>query len=221
MTPLSQLLQNLGTKDQFLLSDSLNEIERRYIVKAARRHAALGGDYEDGLQIARIAIYKSARNYDPTHPAENYVSVVLRNCLVSNRLAARIPTRKPPKPILSLYAHVGNPDHDDLNLAAIIPAKARRTNDVELQDLADQLWRLLPSYLTEAELTALRGRMQGYDYAEIGNRKSVDNALQRAMGKLHSLAVGEKTNQRLRNLISGIRAHRPYSREELQLVQAN
>ena len=142
----------------------------------AKDTAPYGIDAEELLQEARLALYKAALNYDSEQQSVTF-GLFAKIC-VNRRLCSvkrRVQRKKEPK---------------------IVPPPRKQalfsTDDIPEIDRGE-IWEKTEKLLSTFEKTVLRMRLSEMSYAEIAQElgrpvKSVDNALARAMKKIHTYA---------------------------------
>jgi RNA polymerase sporulation-specific sigma factor len=150
--------------------------------EARRFYHVPGADRDDVLQEALLALYLAVRAWDPQQPFEPFARLVMRRRLGSvlkmalagkHRLLAG-PRLEQPVRVAGVEAPLGE----------VIPS--REAGPHERLEQREQLQRLAAAArrLTELERRAVGGTISGVPYAQLGNPKSIDNALQRARRRL-------------------------------------
>jgi RNA polymerase sporulation-specific sigma factor len=164
----------------------LDELLRRYraLVKSkARMPAPPGLEHDDLVQEGMIGLFKAVRDYSPVSgaPFGAFADLCVERQIVS---AMRAATRKKHTPLnMSVpFDYSGEGDED----AALRDRTA--VNPLTAVIAKEEIKRVRGS-LTAREAAVLRQRATGASYQDIAARlgispKAVDNALQRAKGKL-------------------------------------
>lgn len=147
-----------------------------------------GGDREDILQEARLGLIVAAEQYRSDRGAsfQTYANMVVERRVIT---AVRTATRGKHAPLsqaVSLNAPVQESDDDSgLTVGDTLPspdAEDPAERAIAREGLAEIVERSVR--LTPLEREVIAGRLNGDSYDEIGSRKRVDNALQRAKHKL-------------------------------------
>lgn len=161
---------------------------RQYTAKAhylADRYYLPGGDTDDLRQEALLALLSAIRTYRPEHavPFGNFADVVIRRRL---QTALKFANRQKHRHLNEAV----NPDirNEDGEIVSLIDLLADRNSDpaliVEQRDTLRRYARVIHKDLTPLEKHCLLGYANGTPYLELGAKKTVDNALQRARRKL-------------------------------------
>ena len=165
---------------------SLDELLRRYKAVAkskAGRPAPPGLEHDDMVQEGMIGLFKAIRDYSPATgaPFGAFADMCVERQLTT---AFRSATRKKHTPLnMSVpfdYSGDGDADAALRDLAAINPLTAV---------IGKEELKRVQGRLTHQEATVLHRRAAGDSYRDIASAlristKAVDNALQRAKGKL-------------------------------------
>lgn len=145
-----------------------------------------GLEREDLEQEALLGLLLAARSYraELEIPFPRFAQLVIDRRLAT---AAREAFREKQRPLNESLREVHNELGEPIASVELLPA--RRTTE-QLLDAREQLRDLLDGLeqLSELERRAAIGRLHGYEYAELGVPKQVDNALQRAREKLSRAA---------------------------------
>jgi RNA polymerase sporulation-specific sigma factor len=142
-----------------------------------------GADADDVLQEALVALLIAIRSYRPAvGKFRPFARVVIHR-----RLASAIKTANAEKhKMLSRATRSGtNEEHERTQIVNLIPAKATLEETV-LQ--RETLHSLAAVKLTPLERHCHQGWLAGLSYREIGQQKTVDNALFRAQQKFQAAA---------------------------------
>lgn len=165
---------------------SLDELLRRYKAVAkskARMPAPPGLEHDDMVQEGMIGLFKAIRDYSPATgaPFGAFADLCVERQITT---ALRSATRKKHTPLNSSvpfdYARDGDEDAALRDRTAINPLTAV---------IGKEELKRVQGSLTRQEAAVLRLRAGGVSYRDIAaqlgiSHKSVDNALQRARGKL-------------------------------------
>lgn len=179
---------DLVTRAQNGDTDAADLLVRRYTRHAhylASRYHLPGGEPEDLQQEALLAIVAAIRTYRPEHgtPFGAFADLVIRRKLAdaltfANRQKSRHLNE-------AVNPDVTNENGDTLSLIDLI---ADLNSDpaliAEQRDTLRQYARVIHRDLTPLEKHCLLGFANGQPYLELGAKKTVDNALQRARRKL-------------------------------------
>lgn len=161
----------------------------------------MGADTEDLMQEAMIGLYKAVRDYDASKASfKSFADLCIRRQLITAIKTASRFKHEPLNGSLSFANRPAGDGHDDegeLFLGDMLPGSGRLPEDIVVGN--EGLWHLvrsISSRLSNYEYDVLRLFIEGESYERIGQAlgtdfKSVDNALQRAKGKLQ-VAMKEK-----------------------------
>lgn len=165
---------------------------KNFVRSKARTYFLIGADKEDIVQEGMIGLYKAVRDYDADKRASFRVFAEL--CITRQIITAiKAATRQKHKPLNS-YISLNKPVYDEESERTLVDVLegtvASNPEDIfiDKEDFSiteGEIFEMLSSL--EKEVLALYLRGQSYvDIARLLNRseKSIDNALQRAKGKI-------------------------------------
>lgn len=149
-------------------------------------------DHDEARQIARIAVFDCARNYDPTRPAGPLIAVAIRRKFSTEYKHHVQPPRDFRRQTVKLDAPAASSLGDD-PLVSVIPARdPDHVAEIGTREIGRRIARRLRRVLSdyEARVLALRGR--GLTLAEIAaatstTAKQADNATTRCSRKVADL----------------------------------
>lgn len=168
-----------------------------YVRSMARRYYLIGGDCDDLIQEGMIGLYKAIRDFD----AQKNVSFktfaelcVMRQMITAIKAANRI-KHQPLNSFVSLNRPVFEEDCEK-TLEEILPDEsAMSPEDIYIEnERFEGVRSKIHDNLSDFENSVMDLYLEGKSYAEISCRlgkpkKSIDNALQRAKGKLAKLDI--------------------------------
>ena len=168
-----------------------------YVRSMARRYYLIGGDCDDLIQEGMIGLYKAIRDFD----AQKNVSFktfaelcVMRQMITAIKAANRI-KHQPLNSFVSLNRPVFEEDCEK-TLEEILPDEsAMSPEDIYIEnERFEGVRSKIHDNLSDFENSVMDLYLEGKSYAEISCRlgkpkKSIDNALQRAKGKLSKLDI--------------------------------
>ena len=175
--------------------DALEYILHKYknfVRSKARSYFLIGADKEDIVQEGMIGLYKAVRDYDAEKKASFRAFAEL--CVTRQIITAiKTATRQKHKPLNS-YVSLNKPVYDEESERTLVDliAATKITNPEEIiidkEDYAN-IEEEITKMLSGLEKQVLGYYLQGKSYQEIArvmdrHEKSIDNALQRAKGKI-------------------------------------
>lgn len=143
-----------------------------------------GLEVADVEQEAMIAVLEASQRYDADRgvPFPRFADTVIR--LRLNDLHARV-ARQKHVPLNTAVVVVHGPDGQEIQMLELLAARTPGPyRIVAARETLGELAAAIRSDLTPMERRSLAGVVNGVPYDEIGDRRSVDNAVQRARRKL-------------------------------------
>jgi len=183
--------------------DALEYILHKYknfVRSKARSYFLIGADREDIVQEGMIGLYKAVRDYDAEKKASFRAFAEL--CITRQIITAiKTATRQKHKPLNS-YVSLNKPVYDEESERTLVDliAATKITNPediiIDKEDYAN-IEEEITKMLSELEKQVLGYYLQGKSYQQIArimgrHEKSIDNALQRAKGKIDRFLAGAK-----------------------------
>lgn len=144
-----------------------------------------GADPDDLRQEAMLGLLEALRDHDPAQGSiEAFVILVVRRRVYDAVKAANRPARL----LITDSIRVARDfDHSQL-VDAVDTVPDPQADVLDLVIAREQLAAIRTVRLTRRERRAVIGQALGFSYGELGEEKSVDNALSRARVKLRSAA---------------------------------
>jgi RNA polymerase sporulation-specific sigma factor len=144
-----------------------------------------GYERQDVVQEAEIALWVACRQFDGSGEFRGFAAMVIRRRL---NTCVKMANRKKHEP-LNLSARVTiEEDGDVTHIADQLPCLHQVSDRVEDREQLRAVLRAIDRDLSEFERHCVVGLACGLEYVELGEFKSVDNALQRARAKLRAAA---------------------------------
>jgi len=145
-----------------------------------------GADHDDLLQEATVGLLKACHDFEPGHGSfRTFAELCMRRQAITAVLTATRRKHQPLNDATPLDKPVLNAAGDEMSLLDILPGREpEHLDELEARRALRELAHAIESELTPAERRAVLGRLNGLSYEQIGPRKPVDNALQRARRKL-------------------------------------
>lgn len=181
----------LAAEDEYAAEYILQKY-KNFVRSKARSYFLVGADKEDIVQEGMIGLYKAIRDYDISYKASFRAFAEL--CVTRQIITAiKTATRQKHQPLNS-YVSLNKPvsaEEPERTLVDIIAA-SRISNPEEIvidkEDLS-KIEQEISDVLSDLEKKVLHYYLQGKSYEKIAklvdrHPKSVDNALQRAKGKI-------------------------------------
>ncbi|MEA5003803.1 MAG: RNA polymerase sporulation sigma factor SigH [Christensenella sp.] len=165
---------------------------KNFVRSKARSYFLIGADKEDIVQEGMIGLYKAVRDYDVEKKASFRAFAEL--CITRQIITAiKTATRQKHKPLNS-YVSLNKPVYDEESERTLVDliAATKITNPedivIDKEDYAN-IEEEITKMLSELEQQVLGYYLQGLSYQQIAkimdrHEKSIDNALQRAKGKI-------------------------------------
>lgn len=165
---------------------------KNFVRSKARSYFLIGADKEDIVQEGMIGLYKAVRDYDAEKKASFRAFAEL--CITRQIITAiKTATRQKHKPLNS-YVSLNKPVYDEESERTLVDliAATKITNPedivIDKEDYAN-IEEEITKMLSELEQQVLGYYLQGLSYQQIAkimdrHEKSIDNALQRAKGKI-------------------------------------
>ena len=185
-----EIIQN--HKDEPEAIDYILYKYKGFVKAMARRYFLIGGDCDDLIQEGMIGLYKSMRDYDESKNVSFKTfseMCVIRQMLTAIKTANRLKHRP-----LNGFVSLSRPmfdEEDDKALEDILKDKnVMSPEDIFIEnECFENLENQMCSHMTELEQKVVRMYLEGKSYSDISEElgksiKSIDNALQRAKGKL-------------------------------------
>lgn len=176
-----------------VIEKAIIEPVTRTILRGSNRYI----EYDDALQLARVAILKALPTYDATRSAAPFLNIVVRSALL-----AAIKARRRPKNGGNIH-HTSlseMPDGSDAPFSAITADYRTSEFGYENKELAETIWQKLTNVLSAHELAVLWGTIScSQSWRTLArkfgcNAKKIDNTLQRIRLKLELFQRGCRTD---------------------------
>ena len=192
----------LADEDSLALEYILHKY-KNFVRAKARSYFLIGADKEDIVQEGMIGLYKAVRDYDVEKKASFRAFAEL--CITRQIITAiKTATRQKHQP-LNTYVSLNKPVYDEESERTLVDiiAATKVSNPEEIiidkEDYAS-IEEEITNMLSGLEKKVLSFYLQGLSYqqiAKIMNRheKSIDNALQRAKGKIDKFLAAKGTPQ--------------------------
>ncbi|MEA4853988.1 MAG: RNA polymerase sporulation sigma factor SigH [Christensenella sp.] len=181
----------LAENDDFALEYLLHKY-KNFVRSKARSYFLIGADKEDIVQEGMIGLYKAVRDYDFEKKASFRAFAEL--CITRQIITAiKTATRQKHKPLNS-YVSLNKPVYDEESERTLVDllSATKVTNPEEIiidQEDYEKIEEEITRMLSDLEKQVLGYYLQGKSYQQIAklmnrHEKSIDNALQRAKGKI-------------------------------------
>ena len=152
----------------------------------ARRYYDRGADRDDIEQEALVALLTAFRLYDPGRGTfRSWARLVIHRRLIE---IVRASTRQPAAILTDAARTCRSEDGEPVDVLDLLPA--RDGDPVTVLETKEELARIIRAArsLTALERRALAGVVNGIRYDQLGDPKSIDNAVTSARRKLRSAA---------------------------------
>ncbi|MDL2237537.1 RNA polymerase sporulation sigma factor SigH [Christensenellaceae bacterium OttesenSCG-928-K19] len=180
---------------EFLLQKYKNLVRSK-----ARSYFLIGADKEDIVQEGMIGLYKAIRDYSPDKRASFRVFAEL--CITRQIITAiKTATRQKHKPLNS-YVSLNKPVYDEeserMLMDVLVGVKVSNPEEIFIDKEDFHIIEgEISKMLSKLEKTVLIYYLNGKSYMEIAQamerpEKSIDNALQRAKGKIDKYLAGKE-----------------------------
>jgi RNA polymerase sporulation-specific sigma factor len=167
---------------------------KNFVRSKARPYFLMGADKEDIVQEGMIGLYKAIRDYDSVKRASFHAFADL--CVTRQIITAvKTATRKKHTPLNS-YVSLNRPAYDEVSERALVDTiETSKVSDPEEIFIGKEDMRKVEEEIQDAlskfEKDVFLLYIHGMTYQEIAKtlgrtEKSIDNALQRAKGKIYS-----------------------------------
>ncbi|HBU12965.1 MAG TPA: RNA polymerase sporulation sigma factor SigH [Clostridiales bacterium] len=172
--------------------DFLLQKYKNLVRSKARSYFLIGADREDIMQEGMIGLYKAIRDYSPDKKASFRVFAEL--CVTRQIITAiKTATRQKHKPLNS-YVSLNKPVYDEeserMLMDVLVGAKVSNPEDIfidkeDFRSIEGEIAKMLSPLEKKVLLCYLNGKSY-QEIAQVMGRteKSIDNALQRAKGKI-------------------------------------
>ncbi len=170
-----------------------------YVRSVARRYYLIGGDCDDLIQEGMIGLYKAMRDFDADKnvPFKAFAELCVLRQMISAIKAANRDKHKPLNSFVSLSRPAFEDDGEKTLEEVLISEAVTSPEDIFIEnERIEELEKQMQDSLSGFENQVVELYLEGKSYSEISRRldksaKSIDNALQRAKGKLAKLAEGK------------------------------
>lgn len=179
--------------------DYLLDKYKNLVRKRAKDLYLIGGEGEDLIQEGMIGLFKAVRDYSPNKSASffTFADLCISRQIYSAIKASNRMKHRPLNTYISLYSQVsedeaGNTDRPLIEQLHGMHTESPESLMIDRENVKD-LQKLITQKLSKFEQEVILLYLAGYDYVQIAQMagrepKSVDNALQRAKGKLAAAA---------------------------------
>ncbi len=190
----------LADEDPLALEYILHKY-KNFVRAKARSYFLIGADKEDIVQEGMIGLYKAVRDYDAEKKASFRAFAEL--CITRQIITAiKTATRQKHQP-LNTYVSLNKPVYDEESERTLVDiiAATKVSNPEEIvidkEDYAS-IEEEISNMLSGLEKKVLSLYLQGLSYQQIAkmmnrHEKSIDNALQRAKGKIDKFLAAKDT----------------------------
>ncbi len=170
-----------------------------YVRSVARRYYLIGGDCDDLIQEGMIGLYKAMRDFDADKnvPFKAFAELCVLRQMISAIKAANREKHKPLNSFVSLSRPAFEDNGEKTLEEVLISETVTSPEDIFIEnERIEELEKQMQDSLSGFENQVVELYLEGKSYNEISRRldksaKSIDNALQRAKGKLAKLAEGK------------------------------
>lgn len=179
-------LARSNEKDTVALEKIINKYKHA-VNSVARSYFLNSGDSDDLIQEGMIGLFKAINTYDGSKSSfSNYVYLCIKSSIISAIKKSNAFKNVPLNNYVSIYGL--NEDADDKN-SAISDLSFDPEETFINRETANELKVCIKNVLSSLEFKILVLYLEGYTYAEIGERvnkplKSIDNAIQRIRKKI-------------------------------------
>ena len=153
-----------------------------------------GAGPDDVRQEALAAFTRAIATYRPDRgPLRSFIAMVVGRALASRLRESRRHKHAVLTDAISLDGPAAlNADDDDMTLGEMVPCPRREPPDeLAERQAAARAAAVILADLSDLERRALLGVLSGRRYAELGERKSIDNAVQRARSRVRRVLIEE------------------------------
>lgn len=189
-----ELLERFQAGEQDIMDYILNKY-KNLVRKRAKDMYLIGGEGEDLIQEGMIGLFKAVRDYSPDRAASffTFADLCISRQMYSAIKASNRIKHKPLNTYISLYAQTNGDEAGNTDRFLIEQLHGMHTESPESlvidRENVEDLQKLITEILSKFEQEVILLYLAGYDYVQIAQMsgresKAVDNALQRAKGKL-------------------------------------
>lgn len=190
------LLERFQKGEQDIMDYILDKY-KNLVRKRAKDMYLIGGEGEDLIQEGMIGLFKAVRDYSPCKAATffTFADLCISRQIYSAIKASNRIKHKPLNTYISLYSQITGEENENTDRLLIEQLQGMHTESPESlmidQENVEDLQNLITKILSKFEQEVILLYLAGYDYIQIAQMagreaKAVDNALQRAKGKLAS-----------------------------------
>lgn len=188
-----QLLERFHNGEQEIMDYILNKY-KNLVRKRAKDMYLIGGEVEDLIQEGMIGLFKAVQNYRLDKEASffTFADLCISRQIYSAIQASNRMKHRPLNTYISLYADDAGQDEGQdrplIEQLRSLHAESPETLLISQENVSD-LQQTMKKHLSKFEQEVMLLYLAGNDYGQIAELvekplKSVDNALQRARGKL-------------------------------------
>lgn len=173
-------------KDESAMTELISRY-KHYVKKSVRPYFLAGGDSEDLIQEGMLGVFRAIETFNGKSGFKSYVYLCVKTGIISLIKKYNSDKNKPLNNFVSL--NEGEPNAiSEVAATAVFNPETSVINSESEKELVDKM----KDELSKLEFNILTLYLEGYSYAEIGekigkNEKSIDNALQRIRKKVAHL----------------------------------